>query len=231
MRVLIADDHPSSRLLLKRQLATLGIQTDEADNGEAALQRLCQGNYDLLITDLNMPLMNGLELTREIRKFNRVLTIWGLTATAQEHERERCLAAGMDACLFKPITLTQLSRLLSGVNDTGDAMFDIERLALLAQGNRQLMATALKDAQRENRRDLAAARQCAGSADLQTIKHHIHRINGTAQLLGVTSLMVAAQSLEEKLTAAISPTEVAGELARIASLLDELDRAIERFIP
>ena len=231
VRVLIADDHPSSRLLLKRQLATLGIQTDEADNGEAALQRLCQGNYDLLITDLNMPLMNGLELTREIRKFNRVLTIWGLTATAQEHERERCLAAGMDACLFKPITLTQLSRLLSGVNDTGDAMFDIERLALLAQGNRQLMATALKDAQRENRRDLAAARQCAGSADLQTIKHHIHRINGTAQLLGVTSLMAAAQSLEEKLTAAISPTEVAGELARIASLLDELDRAIERFTP
>lgn len=231
VRVLIADDHPSSRLLLKRQLATLGIQADEADNGEAALQRLRQQDYDLLITDLNMPLMNGLELTREVRKFNRALTIWGLTATAQEHERERCLAAGMDACLFKPITLTQLSRLLSGVNDTGDAMFDMERLALLAQGNRQLMATALKDAQRENRRDLAAARQCAGSADLQTVKHHIHRINGTAQLLGVTSLMAAAQSLEDKLPAAISPADVSGELARIASLLDELDQAIDRFTP
>lgn len=77
LRVLIVDDHPSSRLLLKRQLATSGIVADEAENGEEALRHLQQQHYDLLITDLNMPAMDGIELTRQVRKFNRDLTIWG----------------------------------------------------------------------------------------------------------------------------------------------------------
>src|SRR5690606_6268450 len=220
-----------SRLLLKRQLATLGIIADEAENGEEALQLVRQGRYDLLITDLNMPVMDGIELTRQVRKVDNTLPIWGLTATAQEHERERCLAAGMNACLFKPVTLSQISHLLSGVAETGDRMFDIERLGLLAQGNRALMLSALQDAQQENRRDLAAARQAARAEDYLTVKHHIHRINGTAQLLGIATLMAIAQSLEDKLPDAISDAELTVELNHIDVLLDELDQAIEKFIP
>lgn len=77
LRVLIADDHPSSRLLLKRQLASLGVAADEAENGEEALRYLQQDRYDLLITDLNMPLMDGIALTREVRRFDSNLPIWG----------------------------------------------------------------------------------------------------------------------------------------------------------
>lgn len=230
LRVLIADDHPSSRLLLKRQLATLGLQADEADNGEAALRYIRAGGYDLLITDLNMPVMDGLELTRQVRTFNDALIIWGLTATAQEHERENCLAAGMNACLFKPITLAQISDLISRISDTSSSIFDIERLAMLAQGNRLLMRAALKDAQRENRHDLSSAKQEGHAGNFQTVKHHIHRINGTAQLLGVKSLMAAAQSLEDKLPGALSSTELTRELEHIEALLNELDQAIEKFI-
>ncbi|EPM0022057.1 ATP-binding protein [Citrobacter farmeri] len=231
LRVLIADDLPFSRLLLKRQLMTLGIMADEADNGETALRYLQQGNYDLLITDLNMPVMDGTELARQVRKFTTTLVIWGLTATAQEHERERCLSAGMNACLFKPITLSQLSHLLSGVSDTHDTVFDLERLAMLAQGNRALMLRALKEAQVENRCDLTAAYQASASGDYRLVKHHIHRINGTAQLLGVETLMKAAQSLEDKLPDAITVTELPAEFEHIQTLLDELERAIEKFTP
>lgn len=231
LRVLIVDDHPSSRLLLKRQLATSGIVADEAENGEEALRHLQQQHYDLLITDLNMPAMDGIELTRQVRKFNRDLTIWGLTASAQEHERERCLAAGMNACIFKPITLSQISHFLSGMCETANTMFDIEMLGMLAQGNRALMLTALKDAQQENRRDLIAARQAAHTEDYLTVKRHIHRINGTAQLLGVKALMKVAQSLEDKLPDAISAADLATDLDRIDALLDELDQAIATFIP
>lgn len=231
LRILIADDLSFSRLLLKRQLATLGIMADEADNGEVALHYLQQREYDLLITDLNMPVMDGIELTRQVRKGNTRLVIWGLTATAQEHERERCLSAGMNACLFKPITLSQLSHLLSGVIETHDTVFDLERLAMLAQGNRELMLRALKDAQVENRCDLTAAYKASESGDYRLVKHHIHRINGTAQLLGVETLMKAAQSLEDKLPDAITITELPGELEHIQALLEELDLAIEKFTP
>lgn len=231
LRVLIADDHPSSRLLLKRQLATLGIVADEAENGEEALRYLQQDRYDLLITDLNMPVMDGITLTRRVKSVDNDLPVWGLTATAQQHERERCLAAGMTDCLFKPITLAQISRLLAGVSQTNRARFDEQRLALLAQGNRALMLTALLDAQRENRRDLAAARASARDGDYLSVKHHIHRLNGTAQLLGVSELINIAQSLEERLPDAISAAELLNVFERIESSLNELDHAIEKFHP
>ncbi|HFT1963449.1 TPA: transporter substrate-binding domain-containing protein [Enterobacter ludwigii] len=229
LKVLIADDLSFSRLLLKRQLATLGVMADEASNGEVALQHIQQGNYDLLITDLNMPVMDGIELARHVRGFNTTIVIWGLTATAQEHERERCLSAGMNACLFKPITLSQLSRLLSGVSDTDATVFDLERLGLLAQGNRDLMIRALKDAQLENRRDLMESQQASEAGDYRMVKHHIHRINGTAQLLGVSNLMKVALSLEDKLPGGISVSELHYELERIRKILDELDLVIEKF--
>ncbi|HDC4393627.1 TPA: transporter substrate-binding domain-containing protein [Enterobacter cloacae] len=231
LRVLIADDIPASRLLLKRQLTTLGIRAEEAENGDMALRNLRLKEYDLLITDINMPLMNGIELTRKIREFDTKLIIWGLTATAQEHERDRCLSAGMNNCLFKPVTLSQLSLLLSEVRDTNDTMFDIERLAILAQGNRALMLTALKDAQQQNQRDLSAARLASEIGDYPKVKQHIHRINGTAQLLGVESLMDVAQSIEKKLSDPVTATELNRNLEQLGRLLNELGKEIEKFRP
>lgn len=229
LRVLIADDHPSSRLLLKRQLANLGIAADEAGNGEEALRYLQQDHYDLVITDLNMPVMDGITLTRQVRGFDSKLPIWGLTATAQQHERERCLAAGMTGCLFKPITLAQISRLLAEVSETSRAAFDEKRLAVLAQGNRSLMLTALRDAQRENRRDLEAARVAAREENYPSVKHHIHRLNGTAQLLGANELVNIAQRLEDRLPDAISTTELINVLDQIESSLNKLEQSIECF--
>ncbi|BBS35962.1 hypothetical protein WP5S18E01_08090 [Enterobacter cloacae] len=229
LRVLITDDHPSSRLLLKRQLASLGIAADEAKNGEEALRYLQQDRYDLLITDLNMPVMDGIALTREVRRFDSDLPIWGLTATAQQHERERCLAAGMTDCLFKPITLAQISGLLAGVSQTNGGAFDEKRLAVLAQGNRGLMLAALHDAQRENRHDLEAARVAARDEDYPSVKYHIHRLNGTAQLLGINEVITIAQMLEERLPDAVSAAELFDVLNRIESSLNKLDQAIEKF--
>lgn len=231
LRVLITDDHPSSRLLLKRQLAALGIAADEAENGKEALRYLHQDSYDLLITDLNMPVMDGITLTRELRKFDCNLPIWGLTATAQQHERDRCLAAGMTDCLFKPITLAQISRLLSGMSKTSRIVFDEKRLALLAQGNRALMLTALRDAQRENRRDLESARTTLRERDYQSMKHYIHRLNGTAQLLGANELINIAQMLEDRLPEPISEVELITILEQIESSLNDLDKAIDKFHP
>ena len=231
LHVLIADDHPSSRLLLKRQLAMLNIMADEAENGEEALQYIRQRHYDLLITDLNMPVMGGIELVRQALKFDNALTVWGLTATAQEQERERCHAAGMSACLFKPVNLSQLSQLLSSISVKKDFVFDIERLNILAQGNRVLMLAALKDAQQENRQDLANASQKMLINDYTAVKYHIHRISGTAQILGFRRLIEVTQSLENKLPDAISSTELVIEFGHIDTLLNELDQAIEQFAP
>ncbi len=89
MSILIADDHPTNRLLLKRQLNLLGYDVDEATDGVQALHKVSMQHYDLLITDVNMPNMDGFELTRKLREQNSSLPIWGLTANAQANEREK----------------------------------------------------------------------------------------------------------------------------------------------
>ncbi|EOT9915227.1 response regulator, partial [Escherichia coli] len=82
-------------------------------DGVQALHKVSMQHYDLLITDVNMPNMDGFELTRKLREQNSSLPIWGLTANAQANEREKGLSCGMNLCLFKPLTLDVLKTHLS----------------------------------------------------------------------------------------------------------------------
>lgn len=77
LSILIADDHPTNRLLLKRQLSTIGYSVDEACDGEEAENKLAGKHYDLLITDLNMPKKDGLALAASLRRRYPDLMIWG----------------------------------------------------------------------------------------------------------------------------------------------------------
>jgi Signal transduction histidine kinase len=230
LRILIADDHPTSRQLLRRQLSELGLQVTEASDGREALRHLRAAPYDLLITDLNMPIMDGIQLTRAVRKFNDKLIICGLTATAQEHERQRCLAAGMNQCLFKPVNLAQLSALLADISPRQATVINSARLSRLAQGNLTLMRAALQEAQQENRRDLAQAREALARSDRSACARHLHRIHGTALLLGAEALAQTSGEFELRLTNSVTETVSEKELQQLERLLDELDHAAESFI-
>ncbi|CAC9678515.1 Virulence sensor protein BvgS precursor [Pseudomonas putida] len=113
LNILVVDDYPANLLLLERQLHTLGHRVTLAENGEIALARWQAARFDLVITDCSMPVMDGHELTRRIRSLEgerglAACRILGVTANAQAEERARCLASGMDECLFKPIGLRTL---------------------------------------------------------------------------------------------------------------------------
>ncbi|MCS5517537.1 ATP-binding protein [Pseudomonas qingdaonensis] len=121
LNILVVDDYPANLMLLEKQLSVLGHRVTQASDGAGGLQAWQAGRFDAVITDCNMPGMDGHQLAREIRaqeaQANRPpCLILGLTANAQADERERCLASGMDDCLFKPIGLGALSRHLSGVD-------------------------------------------------------------------------------------------------------------------
>jgi len=117
-RVLIADDHPLDREILRRQLAMLGLLADEAENGAAVLDALAKRPYALLLTDCQMPEMDGYELTRAIRDRERdapdapALPIIAITANALPGEAEVCLAVGMNDYLAKPIEMDRLATTL-----------------------------------------------------------------------------------------------------------------------
>nr|WP_249685350.1 response regulator [Pseudomonas syringae] len=156
------------------------------------------------VPDCNMPIMNGYDMTAAIREHERTCErqrcpVWGFTANAQPDEIERCRTAGMDDCLFKPISLSMLSERLTAIaplaptralpfsldsvsNLTGDRPEMVERLlAQLLHSNhedRLLLARLMPENNRQETRDLA------------------HRIKGAARIITASRVVDACDALE-----------------------------------
>jgi two-component system sensor histidine kinase/response regulator len=116
LRILVAEDNPVNQLLLTRLLEKRGHSVKVAGNGRLALECTEECSYDLLFMDVQMPEMDGMEATKVLRdresKTGTHLTVIGVTAHARPEDRERCLQAGMDGYLSKPIRLGELGELL-----------------------------------------------------------------------------------------------------------------------
>ncbi|WP_413729745.1 two-component system sensor histidine kinase RcsC [Sodalis sp. RH22] len=113
IRILVVDDHPINRRLLADQLESLGYQVITANDGVDALGTLQKQSVDIILTDVNMPNMDGYQLTRRLRGQGVQLPVIGVTANALAEEKQRCLDAGMDNCLSKPVTLSVLQPALA----------------------------------------------------------------------------------------------------------------------
>lgn len=121
LNILIVDDYPANRFLLTQQLNYLGHSVTDANDGAQALEVWRSQHFDMIITDCSMPVMNGYELARVIRHEEQSseaspILIVGFTANAQTGEMERCLAAGMNDCLFKPTSLESLEARLGSAD-------------------------------------------------------------------------------------------------------------------
>ncbi|MCY1270007.1 Sensor histidine kinase RcsC [compost metagenome] len=108
LRVLAAEDNPINQLILRDQLEELGCSVELACDGLEALRLWQAGTFDVVLTDVNMPGMNGYQLARALRERGCRVPVIGTTANAMREEVERCLAAGMNDCLLKPLDLPSL---------------------------------------------------------------------------------------------------------------------------
>lgn len=113
MMILVVDDHPINRRLLADQLGSLGYQCKTANDGVDALNVLSKNHIDIVLSDVNMPNMDGYRLTQRIRQLGLTLPVIGVTANALAEEKQRCLESGMDSCLSKPVTLDVIKQTLT----------------------------------------------------------------------------------------------------------------------
>jgi CheY-like chemotaxis protein len=115
LRVLLAEDNAVNQKLALRLLERIGLTPDVVGDGRAAVDAIGAGEYDVVLMDVQMPEMDGLEATRQVRSRwpDRPIRIIGLTANAMAGDREACLAAGMDDYVSKPIRPEELEKALA----------------------------------------------------------------------------------------------------------------------
>lgn len=202
--ILIVEDHEFNRVVLQRQLESLGMRVWCAQNGVEGLQLWERESFDYVITDSNMPQMSGEQMTRRLRAIEardgRAAThVVGLTANAQPEETRRCLEAGMNDCLFKPVTRSALEHYLRQTEQAPQetaACFDINKVRDITAGDaamtRQLLATVL----RTNQEDFDTLRQLHATGDLVAVKRRCHKILGSARIIHAMPLINACEQLE-----------------------------------
>ncbi len=218
--VLLVDDHPTNRLVIARQLALAGFACESANDGTEGLARWRTGRYGLVLSDVHMPGLDGYALARAIRaeeaETGRPRTaIVALTAAALKGEAERCLAAGMDDYLAKPVPVATLAACLqrwlpqAAPRDPGATsvlpsprasgaaiVLDPVVLATLTGGDADSGRALVMDFLDTTTEDLAALEAARAIDDLQGIAHQAHRIKGAARLVGAVELAACADALE-----------------------------------
>jgi len=213
-RLLVVDDHPVNREVLARQLEILGCVADMAEDGQQALELWRTGRHRLALVDLHMPVMDGLDLARAIRREEAATpdlprtAIIAVTANALKGEDERCYAAGMDGFLPKPLALDQLARALgrhlgqeatamAPVDEPGlPTLWDPEALRQLF-GNDQARLSKLLGTFREGvLRDGDAVIAALEAGDLAAAAAAAHRLKGAARMAGARRLAELTAEIE-----------------------------------
>ena len=230
LNVLVVDDHPANRLLMCQQLGYLGHRFTTEHDGAAGFKTWKEGTFDLVIADCNMPVMNGYDLTRAIRKYEqasqqRPCTVLGFTANAQPEERQRCAMAGMDDCLFKPISLTLLSQHLAALVplDTGNEAFNLESLNALSGGDNERKQRLLEELLRSNGQDLKALMHLPDNGDLKPFADIAHRIKGAARIVGAAHLIKHCEILEHA-----SPSNLIQARNDVQAAMQALEQVLAR---
>lgn len=252
--VLIVDDHPVNRMLLKQQLELLGLQVDAAADGKEALALLRDHHFDLLITDCHMPEMDGYELTQCIRdgekNTGRHVPVIAWTANVLADEAERCYASGMDDIMHKPTDMDTLrAKLLfwlrrehllmpseaSGTSSpvrqsvAARVALNLHSLAKIAPRH-PTQSTLLREFGKQIRLDVAKLESALHEKDYEEIKQTVARLKGTSRMMGAEELEDICARIEK----AAMQNDMAGARGIteqvLGSALDRLALAISQHV-
>ena len=234
LSVLVAEDNLVNQEILREQLEALGVQVTLADDGEQALARWKEASFDLVITDVNMPKLDGYQLTRRLRELDPQVPIIGVTANALREEGERCLEAGMNVWLVKPLSLTTLRQTLSvwcpppaevpfGALEAPAALpqaDDLHDWITLSPAMHRLFIATMQD-------DLVQAQLALQEANTSKLISYVHRMHGSFATVGAVNLAEACNQCEMALLREpLNPASVAANEV----LLERLRRVVARLV-
>jgi PAS domain S-box-containing protein len=234
LRVLLAEDNRINQRLVLAILEKHGHTVVLAGNGREAVACAHRGGLDVALLDVQMPEMDGFQAIAAIRTAERGtghhLPVVALTAHALTGDRERCLAAGMDDYLAKPVRTPELLSMLERLGGAAPAApaahpsvepaFEPNEILARVEGNRELLAELVDIFREESPRMLAELRRCCEAGDTRGVRDAAHALAGCVGNFGASAAADAALALEH-----IGRDE---DLREAGPRLAELEREVER---
>jgi CheY-like chemotaxis protein len=223
LRVLLAEDSLVNQRLATAFLEKQGHAVTGVTNGREAVEASEAGGFDLILMDVQMPVMDGLEATAEIRAIEKQtqahVPIIAMTAHALQGDRERCLDAGMDGYVAKPIRLEQLSEAIRlAVGDAPATVVDWEAALEAVGGDHQLLRVIVQSLFDYLPRRLVAMHEAAAAGDADRLGNAAHTLKGSVSFLGKVAVCDLAADLEQMADA--------NDLDGAAHVLPNLERAM-----
>ena len=215
LRILIAEDNPVNQRVALLLLERLGYRADVVGNGAEAVEAVRARPYDLVLMDVRMPEVDGIEATRRIRAElprDRQPRVIALTANAMTEDRKVCEAAGMDDFLSKPVTAKELERALRGARgrtpvgrDSSLGAKEIDALRRLTEGSPEVMRQLIDDFIDTAQRLIGEMYDAAEKGDAKALERAAHSLKGSSGQMGAQQLMFECAAIERAAAAGDLP--------------------------
>lgn len=214
LKILIAEDNLVNQKVTKLQLEQIGLTADIVENGAEAVEAVKNGDYDLVLMDCQMPIMDGFEATREIRRIQtKPIQIIAVTANAMKEDRQRCLDAGMDDYLSKPLTTEALAAALDfELNDDRDnephtsekadttLPVDDERFRSTTANDPSFQKKIISDYLKQADEILAEMHAHIQVGNEDDIKNLSHKLAGSSATCGMVGIVGPLREIENSVT-------------------------------
>jgi two-component system sensor histidine kinase/response regulator len=227
-RVLVVEDNVVNQKVAAGQLRMLGVDARVAGSGAEAIAALRAGGFDLVLLDCQMPDMDGYEVAKEIRRIEqgtRRIPIVAMTAYVLEGERERCLAAGMDDYLAKPVSTSRLGETLGRWVRMPEPALDSEKIAglqALAKSNPRFMSDITTLFREDALVRLHDLRDAITAADAVQLARAAHALKSSSGNIGAKRLYTLCAAIEQNARAGT----ISGATELVEQIAGELDVAV-----
>ena len=195
-KILLVEDYPTNQQVAMRHLRRAGYHVDLAENGKQGLEAFHRRSYDIILMDMQMPVMNGYEATAKIREHELKgasggaaemnaarIPIVAMTANATNVDREKCMAAGTDDYIAKPVTKGVLLAMVDKWLRSSDAPMDYEMALAEYEGDRAFLTTVLNGFLERAKAQMQTLRQALKRGDAETVREEAHAIKGGSGIL------------------------------------------------
>ena len=223
-RILVAEDNVTNQIVVKGMLDLSGYRNvTMVEDGQQVLDALARESFDAILMDCRMPVMDGYESASRLRAAGHKLPVIALTANVSEEQRQKCLAAGMDDFLSKPMETEQLAQMLDRwTAPKKPLVFDRQKALERMDGDHDLFAQVLDSFIALAPKTVAMVRDALLRGLPAEVHRHLHSLAGSAAMVSADAISKLAREMEQQ--------ALDGHTAQVEQGLEALRAALEDFL-